>query len=183
MTYWCVFCGSSGSEDSPLIQVADQIGIILGAHPPHGLVYGGGAQGLMGRVAKSCLQANGHVIGVTTEQLSRSQGIYEGIQETHVVQTMHERKKMMFERARGFIVLPGGSGTLDEFFEIFVWKQLKIHNFPIIIVNDQGYWDPLIGLIKHMVALKFLDSKQENLVRWINHPQELIPFIQQSWNQ
>ena len=116
------------------------------------LVYGGGHLGMMGALAEATLSAGGKVVGIIPEHLTRLEAAYREITELHVVDSMHVRKEKMFEMAEAFVVLPGGMGTMDETFEILTWKQLRLHNKPIIIVNQNGYWTKLLDLFAHIVT-------------------------------
>jgi uncharacterized protein (TIGR00730 family) len=120
------------------------------------LVYGGGRAGMMGHVANAVLEHKGTVTGIITQHLMDKELGHTGIHELRVVDTMHERKKMMADIARGFVALPGGVGTLDELFEILAWAQLGIHDHPIGLLNTDGFYDPLIALLNHMEQEQFL---------------------------
>lgn len=119
------------------------------------VVYGGGHVGLMGIVADSALKAGGKVIGIIPEHIRAQEVQHTGLTELHVVPDMHTRKRMMVERSDAFVILPGGLGTLDEAFEILTWKKLKLHNKPIILLNQDGYWDMMIALIDKSISEGF----------------------------
>ena len=136
----CVYCGSSDGNDVRFGEAAEGIG----------LVYGGGGDGLMGRLARSALAAGGHVTGVIPNFLIRKEHALSAAHEMIVVSNMHERKQTMFERADAFIALPGGVGTLEELVEQMTWAQLNRHAKPILIANIGGFWRPLLALIAHM---------------------------------
>ena len=119
------------------------------------MVYGGGRVGLMGIAADAAIAAGGEVVGIIPEHIQSAEIEHTGLTELHVVDSMHTRKRMMVERADAFVILPGGLGTLDEAFEILTWKQLQLHDKPIVIADVDGYWRPLLGLIDHMVAQGF----------------------------
>ncbi len=121
------------------------------------LIYGGGHVGLMGATADAVLAAGGEVIGVIPKHLQNWEVGHHGLTELHVVDSMHSRKQMMFELADAFVALPGGIGTLDETFEIISWRQLRLHDKPLIILDDGGYWQPLTALLKAVVADGFAD--------------------------
>jgi uncharacterized protein (TIGR00730 family) len=150
----CVYCGSSGQVDQKFKDSARAIGTEL-ARRKLRTVYGGGHVGLMGIVADSALQAGGTVIGIIPEHIRAQEVQHTGLTELHVVPDMHTRKRMMVERADAFVILPGGFGTLDEAFEILTWKQLQLHDKPIIFFNLDGYWDQLLAMIDKMVAEGF----------------------------
>ncbi len=121
-----------------------------------GVVYGGGRVGLMGLVADSALEAGGKVVGIIPEHIQSREIEHTDLTELHVVDSMHTRKRMMVDRADAFAVLPGGLGTLDEFFELLTWKQLGLHDKPIVLVNINGYWDKLIESINHLAEAGFM---------------------------
>ena len=123
---------------------AHQLGTLLGQNG-HQLVYGGGRVGLMGIVADATLAAGGPVVGIIPEHIQVLEVEHTGLTELLVVDSMHTRKRMMVDRSDAFVVLPGGLGTLDETFEILTWKQLRLHDKPIVVANIDGYWDPLEG--------------------------------------
>ncbi len=130
----CVYCGSSSRVDEVYKQAARDLGVLC-AEKEWTVVYGGGSVGLMGILADTTMDNGGRVIGVIPEHLQKMEVMQENITEHHIVSSMHERKMMMAERADAFIVLPGGLGTMDEFFEIVTWKQLGLHGCPVLLVN------------------------------------------------
>jgi uncharacterized protein (TIGR00730 family) len=130
-----------------------------------GVVYGGASIGMMGAVADATLAAGGEVIGVIPKRLLESEIAHAGLTALHVVDTMHERKAMMAELSDAVIALPGGSGTLDELFEMFTWSQLGLHGKPIGLLDVGGYWQPLMALLDHMVAERFI---------WAEHRDSLL---------
>lgn len=150
----CVYCGSSNRVDEKFKQAARALGKILAAEGLH-LVYGGGHVGLMGIVADTVLDGGGKVTGVIPSHIADKEVAHGGLSELRIVDTMHERKQIMVDLSDAFIILPGGLGTMDEFFEIFTWWQLGLHDKPIIIVNIDGYWDPLLLLIDSIITHKF----------------------------
>ena len=121
------------------------------------LVYGGGHVGLMGALADAVLDAGGEVIGVIPQHLQDWEVGHHGLTELHVVDTMHARKQLMFELSDGFVALPGGIGTLDETFEIISWRQLRLHNKPLVILDNNGYWQPMEALLQAVVTGGFAD--------------------------
>src|SRR4051812_28646019 len=145
----CVYCGSSGKVADAYKTAAHELGIRLGSEGLR-LVYGGGRVGLMGIVADASLSVGGEVIGIIPEHIQKLEVDHGGLTELHVVDSMHTRKRMMVERSDAFVVLPGGLGTLDEMFEIITWRQLRLHDKPVVIVNIAGYWDPLKILLAHL---------------------------------
>jgi uncharacterized protein (TIGR00730 family) len=172
----CVYCGASNKADEIYGQSALNLGKLMGEHKIS-LVYGGGRNGLMGIVADAVMKAGGKVTGFMPEHLQDFEGGHTGIDELHIVDTMHTRKLRMSELADAFVILPGGFGTLDELFEMLTWKKLGLHNKPIIVININGYWDPLITLINQVVTHKFTAPKDAELVTFINSVEEVIPLI------
>ncbi len=147
----CVFCGSSIGAD-PEFRVAARIVGQTIAEAGFGLVYGGGQVGLMGVVADAVLEHGGSVIGVIPETLSAKEIAHQELTELHIVNGMHERKALMASRANGFLTLPGGIGTFEEFFEILTWSALGIHEKPMAVLNTRGYFNPMIALLEHGVS-------------------------------
>jgi uncharacterized protein (TIGR00730 family) len=154
----CVYCGSSTGADPAFVAAARGLGKIL-ADSDVRLVYGGGSVGMMGALAKSVLAHGGQVTGVIPEFLVDKEHMLAGAQEVIVTRDMHERKRLMFERADAFVALPGGIGTLEELVEQLTWAQLGRHRKPILMANIGGFWDPLLELIEHMQGLDFLHTK------------------------
>ena len=150
----CVYCGSSGAVEEQYRAAATELGAKLAAGGIE-LVYGGGRIGLMGLLADAVLAGGGRVTGVIPTRLRDRELAHLGASELVVVDSMHERKRVMAERADAFAVLPGGTGTLDETFEIVTWRQLGLHDKPIFLVDIGGYWRPLIDLFEHIVARGF----------------------------
>lgn len=151
----CVYCGSSAGTVPAFTEAATQFGRILGENRI-GLVYGGGSVGLMGALADAVLDHGGAVTGVIPDFLVNREHLLLRAQEQIVTRDMHERKRVMFERADAFVALPGGIGTLEELVEQLTWAQLGRHRKPILILNIEGFWDPLCALIGHMKALGFI---------------------------
>jgi hypothetical protein len=153
-----VFCGSSPGARPEYAQEADALGRLL-AERGLGLVYGGARVGLMGAVADGALTAGGEVVGVIPRQLVEHEIAHTGLSELHEVTTMHERKALMAELSDAVVALPGGTGTLDELFELFTWSQLGLHRMPIGLLDVAGYWQPLLALLDHLVAERFLRAE------------------------
>jgi len=151
----CVYCGSSTGADPRFGEAADALGAAM-ARAGYGLVFGGGEDGLMGRVAHSVLANGGNVIGIIPKFLIRREHAMREAQELIVVDDMHRRKLLMFERADAFIALPGGIGTLEELVEQLTWVQLQRHAKPVLIADIGGFWRPLLSLIAHMHNLGFI---------------------------
>jgi len=151
----CVYCGSGDGADKRFGEAAEALGQALAAERV-GLVYGGGGEGLMGRLARSTLAPRGHVTGVIPSFLIPKEHALTQAQEMLVVDTMHERKQTMFDRADAFVALPGGVGTLEELVEQLTWVQLNRHVKPVLIADIAGFWRPLLALIAHMRMQGFI---------------------------
>lgn len=150
----CVYCGASLGNSTEYLNLARTLGRQLGRRGIR-LVYGGGRVGLMGAVADSVLAEGGEVIGVIPKHLQEAEIGHNGLTELKIVDSMHTRKRVMFDLSDVFVVLPGGFGTLDETFEIVTWRQLGLHDKPIVLVDHNGYWDPFLDLIDHLIAEGF----------------------------
>jgi len=159
----CVFCGSSGGTDPVYMKTAAEVGAFLASRGIE-LVYGGGRVGLMGRIADSVLANGGKVIGVIPEALAKKEIEHEGLTELYVVNSMHERKAMMAEFADGFIAMPGGFGTFEEFCEIVTWAQLGIHQKACGLLNVNGFYDSLIELFDHSTSSGFVREEHRGIV-------------------
>ncbi len=153
-----VFCGSSPGARPEYAAAAAELGRLL-AQRELEVVFGGASVGLMGVVADAALAAGGTVIGVIPTRLVEHEIAHAGLTKLHVVDTMHERKALMAELSDAVIALPGGSGTLDELFELFTWKQLGLHRKPIGLLDVDGYWQPLLAFLEHAVNERFLRSE------------------------
>ena len=151
----CVYCGSADGNDPRFADAADALGVEL-ADAGLTLVYGGGSLGLMGRVARACMGAGGTVIGIIPQFLHDREVMLRDVSELVVTTDMHERKRLMFERADAFVALPGGIGTLEEVVEMMTWSQLGRHDKPIVLANIAGFWDRLSGLIQQMTQSGFI---------------------------
>lgn len=159
----CVFCGSNPGLNPVFVETATELGAFL-ARENVELVYGGGRVGLMGAVADAVMRNGGKVIGVIPEPLATREVAHGGLTELIVVNSMHERKAKMAELADGFIALPGGFGTFEEFCEIVTWAQLGIHRKPCSLLNIAGFYDSLIALIRHSTEQKFIRPEHHSLV-------------------
>lgn len=153
----CVYCGSRPGNDPEYMAQAHAVGQGL-ARENWRLVYGAGDVGLMGAVARAAQLAGGNTFGVIPEHLVKWEVGKTDLTRYIVTETMHERKKVMFMNCDAVVVLPGGAGSLDELFEVLTWRQLGLHSKPIILVNTNGYWDPLLALLAHVVAEGFADE-------------------------
>jgi uncharacterized protein (TIGR00730 family) len=159
----CVFCGSSAGARAEYTQVAAETGKEIARRGLH-LIYGGGHVGLMGIVADAAIRGGGLVTGVITRSLQDREVAHEHLAELHVVRTMHERKAMMSVLSDAFLVLPGGIGTMEEFFEVWTWGQLGEHTKPFGLVNVAGYFDSLIQFVEQMTAEGFLREKHRQML-------------------
>ncbi len=168
-----VYCGSSRGIDPIYMEEAKKLGEVL-VDNGLDLVYGGATVGCMGAVADSVMEAGGKVIGVIPERLKNVEIAHQQLSELHVVKTMHERKALMAEYADGFIALPGGTGTLEEWFEVFTWAQLGYHNKPCALLNIFEYYSPLLSLFDHMIEQGFVKEKYKDLIVMDKDSKELV---------
>ena len=175
----CVYCGSRDGALPIYAHVAREVGQWIGSHNGQ-LVYGGGNNGLMGLVAQATADAGGRVVGIIPKALQPKENTRTACNELHVVDTMHERKRMMAERADVFLALPGGIGTFEEFFEVWTWRQLGYHDKPIGLLNTQGYYDGLLSFAKSSVDQGFLSDWQMDLIRTGNQAQPLLRDLVQA---
>lgn len=169
----CVFCGSRTGTEPAFIEDAALLGTAI-ANRHQTVVYGGARVGLMGALADAALRAGGKVIGVIPKGLVTKEIAHEGLAEMHLTQTMHERKDRMIELADAFVALPGGFGTYDEFFEVLTLAQIGFHDKPIALYNARGFFDPLLALMKHTIALDFAAPEHLGLVVVEDEPQRLL---------
>jgi uncharacterized protein (TIGR00730 family) len=153
-----VFCGSSPGGRPEYVEQATELGRLLVERELE-LVYGGAHVGLMGALADSVLAAGGTAIGVIPTRLVEFEVAHAGLTKLHIVDTMHERKALMGELSDAVIAMPGGTGTLDELFELFTWKQLGLHRKPIGLLDVEGYWQPLLAFLEHAVNERFLHAE------------------------
>jgi uncharacterized protein (TIGR00730 family) len=172
----CVFCGSQVGKQPIYAENARRLGSLLTQHAI-ALVYGAGNIGLMGVLADAVLQAEGEVIGVIPKALVEKEVAHAQLTELHVVDTMHQRKALMADRADGFAALPGGYGTADELFEILTWAQLGLHAKPIGLLNVAGYFDPLLGWLERMVQEGFLKPKHFRLLQVADQAEQLLNML------
>ena len=169
----CVFCGSSPGTRPDYIWSAQKLGHTL-ADKNVGLVYGGGKVGLMGQVAETVLERGGEVIGVIPKGLVEKELAFTALTDLRVVDSMHDRKALMAELADGFIALPGGLGTIEEFFEVLTWGQLGIHRKPCGLLNVNHYFDKLIDFINHTLAEQFIKPEHQTMILIDDDPHRLI---------
>jgi len=173
----CVYCGSAKGGDPIFMNAAEQLGAVL-ARARIGLVYGGGNNGLMGKVARSVLAHGGHVTGVIPEFLEEKEHMLRDAQELLVVPDMHTRKRLMFEKADAFVALPGGIGTLEELVEQLTWVQLDRHNKPVLIADIAGFWRPLLDLLAHMRNTAFIRPGFEVRYMVSENVEDIVPMLQ-----
>lgn len=173
----CVYCGSNKGTDPRYAGLARSLGSEIAARDIT-LIYGAGGIGLMTEVADAVLAADGQVVGVIPDHLARAEVQHGGLSETVVVDSMHVRKQIMFERADGFVVLPGGLGTLDEFFEILTWRQIGLHDKPVVILDCAGYWAPLKALLDQVVDQGFASSSSHALYNFADSVPQLFDILE-----
>lgn len=173
----CLYCGSNSGTDPVFEEAARTLGR-QAAERGVRLVYGGGSIGLMGAAADACLAAGGEVHGIIPGHLQRREVQKLEVTRMEVVETMHNRKMRMFDESDAFAILPGGLGTLDETFEILTWRQLGLHDKPIMLVNVAGYWDPLLAAIGHMVRSGFVKPRHAALLSVVGRVEDLFPALE-----
>ena len=172
----CIFCGSHLGNNSSFSEATKAVAKLLVTNNIQ-LVYGGGRLGLMGVLANTMLELGGVVIGVQTRFLLGREG-HAKLTKLHIVETMHERKALMSKLADAFLLLPGGAGSLDEFFEVYTWSQLKLHSKPCAILNVNNYYDSLIQFITHAVENEFLEQKDRNKLKIFNTIAPILELMQ-----
>jgi hypothetical protein len=160
----CVYCGSRPGNNPEFAALAREVGIWIGRHDGQ-LVYGGGHNGLMGILADAALAAGARVVGVIPKALVEKEWAHTGCTELHIVENMHERKRIMAEQADAFLALPGGIGTLEEFFEVWTWRQLGYHDKPVGLLNMDGFYDSLLAFLQSAVTTGFMNEWQMDLIR------------------
>jgi uncharacterized protein (TIGR00730 family) len=175
----CVYCGSGPGTDPAFVQAARDFGAIL-AKNGIGLVYGGGAVGIMGELADAVKKHGGQVTGIIPEFLMAREHALEQAQGLVVTRDMHERKRKMFELADAFVALPGGVGTLEEIVEQMTWAQLGRHKKPILLANIEGFWQPLCALLDHMKALEFIRGDLSFDLLVADKVADILPMLQQA---
>jgi uncharacterized protein (TIGR00730 family) len=174
----CIYCGSRHGNDPAFAQWAREAGRWIGSHGGQ-LVYGGGRNGLMGEIAQATLDAGGRVVGIIPRALVEREWAHHGCSELHVVDTMHERKRMMAEKADAFLALPGGIGTFEEFFEVWTWRQLGYHDKPVGLLNAGGYYDGLLSFVSQATHQGFMSEWQNGLIRVGHEVQTLLQSLVQ----
>ena len=175
----CVYCGSGPGTDPAYVRAARTFGEIL-AKNGIGLVYGGGAVGIMGELAEAVLKHGGTVNGIIPEFLMAREHALKTMQGLIVTRDMHERKRKMFEMADAFVALPGGIGTLEELVEQLTWVQLGRHRKPVLVANIEGFWEPLCALLDHMRALEFIRGELSFDLLVANKVDDILPMLQKA---
>ena len=173
----CVYCGSGPGTNPRFVEAATALGKIF-AENAVSLVYGGGAVGLMGAVAKSVQDHGGSVIGIIPEFLLARENAMARGQELIVTPDMHERKRLMFERSDAFVALPGGVGTLEELVEQLTWQQLGRHTKPVLLANIDGFWEPLLALLAHMRETEFIRPTLAVEILKAERVEDILPRLQ-----
>jgi uncharacterized protein (TIGR00730 family) len=174
----CVYCGSRPGAQTAYAAAAQEVGQWIGQHGGQ-LVYGGGNNGLMGLIAQATLDHGGRVVGVIPKSLQQREHAKLNCTELHVVDTMHQRKQMMAERADAFVALPGGIGTFEELFEVWTWNQLGYHDKPLGLLNVAGYYDALLAFMRQSVEQGFLSDWQLDMLTVGTEATSLLPQLVQ----
>jgi len=175
----CVFCGSRRGFDPAMAATAETLGKELAAAGIR-LIYGGGGVGLMGILARAALEAGGAVTGVIPKHLARRELMLEDLDDMRVVGSMHDRKRVMFELSDAMVALPGGMGTLDETIEVITWKQIGIHDCPIVLVDIDGYWQPFEALMDHYQRTGFGYSHDRQLYQLVPDAKSVLPALREA---
>ena len=171
----CVYCASSNAADPAYLEAAERFGKILAGDGVR-LVYGGGGVGLMGATARGAQRAGGKVLGVMPAFLTGREMLFQEV-ETLVVQSMHERKQIMFEQSDAFAILPGGIGTLEEIVELMSWRRLELHRKPMVFYSPDGFWEPLFKLVDHTIDQNLTPSWFRGTWRSVNDIEAVLPAI------
>lgn len=182
LTSLCVYCGHAMGRDPAYARLADELGRLMATNGIR-LIYGGGGIGLMGVLAKSIMDHGGKATGIIPGFLEERESGNRKIDDLRIVDNMHQRKQMMFELADGFVVLPGGFGTLDETFEIVTWRQLGLHNKPIALVNHKDYWSPLLAQIDRSIAEGFVAPHHRDYISVVEGLSELLATLRKAIGQ
>jgi uncharacterized protein (TIGR00730 family) len=172
----CVYCGSGVGTNPAYAAAARQLGQIM-AKERVGLVYGGGGRGLMGELARAVLTGGGRVTGIIPAFLSEKEHMLRDVTELIVVDDMHQRKKLMFDKSDAFVALPGGIGTLEELVEQLTWAQLGRHTKPIVLVNIDAFWDPFLALLRHMHEVGFIRADMDVRFITVDRAEAVLPAI------
>jgi len=169
----CVYCGSSAGISTFYAEQARALARVIVNHNMQ-LVYGGGDVGLMGIIANEVMHLGGEVTGVIPQLLLEKEVEHKGLTRLHIVKDMHERKAMMADLSDAFIALPGGIGTLEELFEVLTWHQIGFHQKPVGLINEDGFYDGLLGFLDHLVRQGFLKPEHRALLHVANNPTDLL---------
>jgi uncharacterized protein (TIGR00730 family) len=173
----CVYCGSSNNVNKDYLKAAIDMGAELGKNEMR-LVYGGGNVGLMGACANATLENGGEVHGIIPSHIAEKEVQHNHLTKLDVVETMHERKQLMVDHSDAFVVLPGGLGTMDEFFEIMTWRQLGLHDKPILVANINGYWDHLLSLIDGLIKEGFARQTDRDFLLVVDKVEDIVAALQ-----
>lgn len=172
----CVYCGSRPGRNSRFKKIAKKFGEIL-AQEKIRLIYGGGNVGLMGILANTVMKSGGQVTGIIPQHLNEEEVGWKEATDFFVVDNMHDRKRMMFDHSDAFVALPGSIGTLDETIEVITWKQLGLHNKPIILVNIDDYWQPFLALIDNFIQEEFTSPETRDLFQVVKTVEDVVPLL------
>jgi len=175
----CVYCASSNKVDKSYFDAAEKLALQLVSHNIT-VVYGGGANGLMGHIADSVIKHGGHIVGIIPEFMKEVEWMHTEVEEIHVVNDMHERKKKLLEGTDALIALPGGSGTLEELLEAISLKRLGLYTKPIIILNVNNYYAPLIEMLEKSIRERFMSERHRDIWTVISDPDDVITAIENS---
>ena len=176
----CVFCGASPGTSLKYVQTAAELGRAL-VEADLGLVFGAGGVGIMGAVSDAVLGAGGEAVGVIPQSLMDREHGRRDLDDLRVVANMHERKALMHDLSAGFVVLPGGLGTFEEFFEVLTWAQLGLHEKPIVVLDVDGYYQPLVELLDHAATSGFMKPTDRDLVSFATSPSEALDILAKAW--
>lgn len=176
-----VFCGSKSGHDTGFEDQAIELGNALGKNGIQ-LVYGGGNKGLMGAIANAVLANEGKVLGVIPKLLLEWEAQHEGLTELIITETMHDRKKILYDKADVAIILPGGMGTMDELFELLTWNNLNIHQKKVIVLNWEGFYNPLLTMLEHMHNAGFMYADWKNRIYVAKDAKEVMETIN-AWSE
>lgn len=174
----CVYCGSSNDGPQSHRDMAIALGSMM-AERQIDLVYGGGGVGLMGTIADAVMRDGGRVTGIIPDFLMHQEAGHSAITSLEVVGSMHERKARMAELSDGFLILPGGLGTLEEFFEMLTWRKLKLHDKPIVVLNTDGFWNGLEALIQDLVDANYARTADSALATYVDTPEAALDALEQ----
>lgn len=172
----CIFCGSSPGKEEKYMALGKRVGNELAA-AGFGLVYGGASIGVMGAAADGTMEEGGEVVGVIPESLKIKEVVHNGLDELVTTKNMHERKQLMYDLSEAFVVLPGGFGTMDEFFEILTWAQLGYHSKPIYLLNEGSFFTPLVEFIGHLNQSGFVRQQHLDLFKVFESFEQILEDI------